>query len=122
MDNITCGSTNSGMSFHNKMELASELNQADTDNYIVIDPKSDIIIQESPEKIPEELIEVLPKKLTTVPLWQLPIGASGTGRTAAILGNGIKKCFTNNWRKRHHMPMIRKYTKKQMLKQLKEMT
>ena len=48
MDNITCGSTNSGMSFHNKMELASELNQADTDNYIVIDPKSDIIIQEAP--------------------------------------------------------------------------
>jgi len=111
MDNITYGSTNSGMSFHHKKRIASELNQADTDTYMIIDPKSDIIIQESPEKIPEELIEVLPKKLTAVPLWQLPIGASGTGRTSAVLSKNIEKCFINNWRKRHHLPMIRKYIK-----------
>ena len=111
MDNITYGSTNSVMSFHHKKRIASELNQADTDTYMIIDPKSDIIIQESPEKIPEELIEVLPKKLTAVPLWQLPIGASGTGRTSAVLSKNIEKCFINNWRKRHHLPMIRKYIK-----------
>ena len=38
--------------------------------------------------------------------------------TAKLIGKQMQQCFTNNWRKRHGMPMLRKPTKKKILKEL----